>query len=305
MLSEPKVSVIIPTYKRPLFLERAIRSVQTQTYNNIEIIVVDDNNIGDEYRLETENVMKNIKDPRVIYIKHNINRNGAVARNTGINYSSGEYISFLDDDDEFLPDKILNQVKRMENLDNSWGACYTSYKKFNSNDNVQICFENREGELFLEGLMRSLYIGSGSNIFVRKSVIEKIGGFDESFIRNQDLEFLVRVLKEFKMAFVNICGLLVHYEIRDTKRTYQQLKEIDKYYIEKFKNTIDSLNNKDRKKVYTMIALEDFRNSISGGELIQGFYSLMSKKINPMTFMRYILYILNRYLMKRSYGFRI
>lgn len=305
MLNGPKVSVIIPTYKRPTYLKRAIESVQNQIYKNIEIIVVDDNNDGDEFRLETENVMNQIKDIRVKYIKHKSNRNGAAARNTGIQHSSGKYISFLDDDDEFLPDKIFNQVERMEELDSTWGACYTSYKKLNKNSKVQYGFEKREGVLFLEALMRSLYIGSGSNLFVRKSVIDKIGGFDESFNRNQDLEFLVRVLEKYKLAYVDTCSLLVHYEVREVKRTYEQLKEIDNYYINKFRNKIDTLNKKDKKKVYTMIALEGFRNAMFCGDVLKGLEGILSYKVNPIIFIRYMSYVLNRYLTKKSYGFKI
>ena len=298
----PKVSVIIPTYKRPKFLLRAINSVLTQLYENIELIIVDDNNEGDKYRIETENLMNQLKDSRIKYIKHDKNRNGAAARNTGISVSTGFFIAFLDDDDEFLPDKISNQVKKMEDLDDTWGACYTSYKKINKNNNVQYGFEKREGSLLLEALMRSLYIGSGSNLFFKRSVINKIGGFDESFHRNQDLEFLVRVLEKYKMAYVDTCSLVVHYEIREVNHTYEQLMQIDEYYISKFKDRIERLNEKERKKVYTMIALESFRNAIIHGKIFKGTRNIV--KVNPIIFLKYFFYILNRKVTNRSYGFK-
>lgn len=97
------VSVIIPTYKRPQMLGRAIDSVLSQNYENLEVVVVDDNTDDDEFRLETIRFMaKYASDSRVKYIKHRINQNGSSARNSGILHAKGEYIAFLDDDDFFL-----------------------------------------------------------------------------------------------------------------------------------------------------------------------------------------------------------
>ena len=97
----PLVSVIIPTYKRPDYLDRAIDSVLNQTYNNIEIIVVDDNNPNTEGRERTEKIMRRYENnPHVIYIKHEYNKNGSAARNTGFKASHGVYLAFLDDDDQ-------------------------------------------------------------------------------------------------------------------------------------------------------------------------------------------------------------
>ena len=108
----PKVSVIIPTYKRAKMLSRAIDSVLNQTYRNIEVIVVDDNNPNDEYRKATSLIMENYcTDERVHYICHEKNMNGSVARNTGMINASGEFVTFLDDDDIYMPQKVEKLVK--------------------------------------------------------------------------------------------------------------------------------------------------------------------------------------------------
>ena len=100
------VSVIIPTYKRPDSLDRAINSVLGQTYPYVEVIVVDDNNPDTEGRRQTEAKMASFADNlRVKYVKHEQNKNGAAARNSGAKASTGDFIAFLDDDDEFLPKK--------------------------------------------------------------------------------------------------------------------------------------------------------------------------------------------------------
>ena len=105
------VTVIITTYKRPDFIERAINSVLNQTYSDIQLIVVDDNDsASDERKLMKKIMDKYSDDSRVTYIKHLKNMNGAVARNTGIKAARGEYITFLDDDDFFLKSRIKELV---------------------------------------------------------------------------------------------------------------------------------------------------------------------------------------------------
>jgi len=305
-MEEPKVSIIIPTYKRPERLTRAIDSVLSQTYKNIEIIVVDDNDPDTIYRAETEKEMQKYKNNSVVkYIKHNCNMNGAVARNTGIKNCNGEFIAFLDDDDEFLQDKIEKQVNKLQELDDSWGACYTSYKKLNKNNSVQYSAERREGMLLTEALMRSLYLGSGSNLMIRKSVVDKIKGFDESFLRNQDIEFLVRILENYKLAYVDSCSLIVHYEIRENQKTYEQLKEVDLHYISKFQYKISRLSKKEQKKVFTMIALDNFRNAMFKKQYKEGLKVLIENKVNIIVLTRYVYYIFHRYITKTSYGFNL
>ena len=106
MDNQHKISVIIPTYNRGNMIERAVRSVLNQTYNNIEVIVVDDGSTDN-----TEEVIKDIKDTSVIYIKE-ANAGACVARNKGIDVSSGDYIAFLDSDDEWFPEKLEIQYKQ-------------------------------------------------------------------------------------------------------------------------------------------------------------------------------------------------
>jgi glycosyltransferase involved in cell wall biosynthesis len=301
----PKVSVIIPTYKRPKYLRRAIDSVLSQSYKNIELIVVDDNNSGDKYRIETENLMNDYNDKRIQYIKHEKNKNGSAARNTGIKYSQGEYIAFLDDDDEFLSDKIENQVIKMEQLDHSWGACYTSYRKINKNNKIQYGYEKRQGNLLTEALMRSLYIQAGSNLFVRKTVLNEVKGFDESFTRNQDLELLVKILEKYKIAHVDSCSLIIHYEVREIKRSYEDINKIDEHYLNKFQKTIEKLSENDKYRVYKMIALDNFRKSITDRKILKGLESLSKNKVSLFTTIRYLFYLLNRVITRRSYGFKL
>jgi glycosyltransferase involved in cell wall biosynthesis len=105
MQSTPLISVVIPTFNRAELLKRSLKSVLSQTYSNIEVIVVDDNSSD-----STVETIKGISDPRVRYIRHEERKGGASARNSGILASKGEFISFLDSDDTWVPKKLESQL---------------------------------------------------------------------------------------------------------------------------------------------------------------------------------------------------
>mgnify|MGYP000924639111 FL=1 len=302
----PKVSVIIPTYRRPDTLSRAVESVIHQTYKNIEIIVVDDNVPGDEYRIKTEQTMLRYKEySNIIYVKHPENRNGAVARNTGIKMASGDYIAFLDDDDEFLPDKITNQVSRMEELDESWGACYTNYIKKHNGKIIQRGAEKREGNLKKDVLMKNLYIYAGSNLLVRRAVIEQVKGFDERFRRNQDLEFLVRIMDYYKLAYVDSCSLIIHYDSRITKVSFSDIEKINALFVDSFKSHIDSLSDKEKQQFYLMMDLDKFKYLLLRKEILNAIKYVQKRKIGFAILVKYLYYLFHRKITNKCYGFRL
>lgn len=120
----PLVSVVIPTYNRAEFLPRAVESVLRQTVDDFELIVVDDASTDD-----TEAVVERFDDPRVEYVRHGTNRGGSAARNTGIERSSGEYIAFLDSDDEWYPRKLERQVEELRSRSDEWVATYCGFER--------------------------------------------------------------------------------------------------------------------------------------------------------------------------------
>lgn len=303
---QPLVSVIIPTYSRPTYLKRAVESVLNQTYKNIEIIVVDDNDPDTEARIETQNIMKELAaHPCITYLKHQHNKNGSAARNTGWRNAKGKYITFLDDDDEIADTKIERQVECLETLDDFWGCCYTAYRLEKENGAYQVSSEHRSGYLYVEALMRTMFMGSGSNLLLRKSVVDEINGYDESFKRNQDIEFLARVLEKYKIAYIDEPLLLIHQEGGRVRRTFDESEGYTKHYLDVFKSRLDALSPHDRKRVMTVISLERARLAFQMGLKDRAIKIIKEEKIGTMPLIRYVTYLLHRKITHKSYGFSL
>ncbi|MCK9627016.1 MAG: glycosyltransferase [Bacteroidales bacterium] len=248
---ESLVSVIIPTYKCPITLDRAINSVLVQTYTNIEIIVVDDNNPETEGRLLTEAKMLLYENnPRLHYIKHSHNKGGSAARNTGARFSNSTYLAFLDDDDEFLPNKIQSQVEILETKGAEWAVCYSRYYSKKENGKPVESREHEEGYLYIEALSQKICLAAGSNLLIKREAFESVGGFDETFIRNQDHEILTKLLKRYKIAYSAEPGLIVHVHAYDNPINYELVIE---KYINNFQSDIDELSSSDRRYFYQSI----------------------------------------------------
>ncbi len=246
------LSVIITTYKRSDTLDRAINSVLCEN-GDYEVIVVDDNDENSEYRISTENDMqKYLKNNNFLYLKHKKNKNGAAARNTGIKAAHGKYITFLDDDDEFVKDRIPMIIEAMEN-----GADFVCtgiiYKKNGqkvgakhpniSDKNVQ--------KLQCDILSQKSFIGTGSNMVCRTKLVREIEGFDEEFIRHQDLEFLIRYLEKCKKV-VELKEKLVVKNIDSSINfpSFDKLYSVKKMFFSKFQSLISSQDLKIQKEIY-------------------------------------------------------
>ena len=222
----------------------------------MEVIVVDDNDPDTEGRRLTEEKMTQFdNEPRVRYIKHERNKNGSAARNTGARAAKGEYVAFLDDDDEYLPRKIETQLEALEGRDEEWACCYSKFATRKAGGKAVKGHEHREGNLYLEALSRNLWIASGSNLLVRKDAFFDIDGFDESFIRNQDIEFLTRLLKKYKIAYAPYCGLIVniHYN-----HSFFDEEDITQQYLKRFEGFVSTLSADEQKLFYRNINQQRF-----------------------------------------------
>jgi len=184
-----KVSCIIPTHNRAAFLADAISSALAQTYENLEVIVVDDASTDN-----TSDVVAAFNDGRITYLRHSMNKGGSAARNTGILTSRAEYVAFLDDDDEWLPEKIAKQMKVLRSSAPEVGCVYTGYWDVDrsSGSYVGKQIPNRRGDLAKE-LQLENCIGSTSSVLVKRECLNEAGLFDESLPCSQDYDLWLRL----------------------------------------------------------------------------------------------------------------
>lgn len=291
--SNPLVSIIIPTYKRPTMLPRAVNSVLNQTYSNVEVIVVDDNNPDTEGRKQTERIMADFEgNSRVKYIKHPCNKNGSAARNTGARASDAKYIGFLDDDDEYLPHKIESQVDILESRGEEWGVCYSRYRLHHEDGRIIDGTECREGDLYVEVLTRNISLVAGSNILVKKKAFEEIHGFDESFQRSQDIEFLARLLKKYKLAYSPTLGVIVYIEAKYNL----DFNGIISQYIKNFSMQISELTEKQQKDFYDNMSGQLLFHAIRSGHGLFTHARVLNGRYSFIKAVRYVFWKISTYL---------
>ena len=271
MNEKPLVSVVIPTYKRPELVKRAVKSVLNQTYENTEIIVVNDSPETDISEIEQI-------DERVQLINHQENKGACEARNTGIENAKGKYIGLLDDDDEYLPDKLEKQVKQFQELGEEYGLVYGGVELVENGEVVgekirsgrKIFSRKRRGQVYKE-LLRGNMIPSPT-VLVRKEAFEKAGLFDPGFESAQDLDMWIRIAKHYKIGKLDEAIARYHLDAEDRisnslDKTIQGQQKI----YEKHKRDIDQ-HIQAKMAVQTMIKtckLQKRLNSKIADEIIR------------------------------------
>lgn len=188
----PKVSVIIPTYNRAELLKNSILSVLSQTFQDFEVLIIDDSSFD-----KTEEVVKNMSGNQIKYIKNSTNKGVSAARNVGINNSRGDYIAFLDDDDEWLPEKLERQVILMDRISSDFGAVYTgAFSTDLARNNVlEIAIPKFRGHVLNEIILSNFIFTS--SMIVRKRCFALVGLFDENLSYGEDFDMWIRISKEF------------------------------------------------------------------------------------------------------------
>lgn len=193
------VSVIIPTYNRANIIMRSIESVISQSYVYIEIIIVDDNSTDN-----TEEVIKNIEDERIIYKKLNKRMGPANARNIGVKLAKYDLIAFQDSDDVWKRDKLKVQIAYMEkNKIFDMVYCPFMHKGIKSfKIPADIYSKNDlEGEIY-KGLLKENKIGTPT-MLIRKEKFEKVGGFNVDLKAYEDWEFAIRFAQKYQIGYVD------------------------------------------------------------------------------------------------------
>lgn len=292
-MEQKLVSVIIPTYSRADNILRAIDSVLKQTYKPIEIIVVDDNGINTPFQLETEKKLYPfIKENKVFYIKHETNRNGSAARNTGLKASHGDFINFLDDDDIFTPDKVQKQLAYLLQKQTDFGGVTCNIRVVGKKRSFCTC-NKKEGNLaedFLCGKMRF----NTSSILFRREALEAINGFDETFYRHQDWELNIRFFRKYQMGCCS--DILLNKIETENILSKQPLKAIEykQKFLDAFKNDICHMKHPNLiyRYQYETLALTLFRGKCKKEGIHYLKKAMSYGPLSVYTLMKCIYYLL-------------
>lgn len=248
---QEKISVIITTYKRKFnILSRAINSVLNQTYQNIEIIVVNDNSIDNTFFSEIEENIKKYQN-QIKYISYPDNKGACAARNLGALEARGKYIAFLDDDDVFRPDKIERQVYFLHKLSADFVTC--SYATLGENRKNRKVNVNQYKIIKRNKIWKRNCIGGCSEPLMSKEVFIKAGMFMENLPQSQDYDLWIRIAKICKIYKIN--EELVEYSREDENSISKNYKKIiiaSKMLAEKYKNEKEA--QEFIKRMYYVIA---------------------------------------------------
>jgi len=192
----PKVSVIIPCYNAEDFIKEAIESVLAQSFQDFEILVVDNNS-----KDNSKAIIESFTNKRVKYLRQEI-QGEAAARNKGIEEASGEYIAFLDADDLWKANKLEEHIK-VHDANPDYGLSYSNCDYMLKDDGtlhtmIRLGFT---GTVYYN-LLAENFIITPSSVVVKKSVLDEVGGFNNTYINGTDYDMWLRIAKKHKVIFI-------------------------------------------------------------------------------------------------------
>ena len=229
---EIMVSVVIPVYNRPVELKRAIESVLIQTFQDFEIIVVDD---GSENEKEIEKVCSSFDDERIRFIKDVQHKNADVARNTGIRNAKGRYVAMLDSDDEFLPEHLQRRIDKIEKwgCDGIFGSAYVFDGQ---KEKIKYCRPLGKNEKMADYLFTDGFCPAPSH-FYRIDAAKNIL-WNESLICHQDYDFSIRFAEKFDFRCDPVPTIRINW-IKGYKHKLNETHfESQKRFIEKYREEV-------------------------------------------------------------------
>ncbi len=220
-MKSPQVSIIIPTYNRDKLILKALDSIFSQSYQDFEVLVIDDASTDN-----TEQVIKELDHPKVRYFKMEKNGGQCIARNVGTRNAKGDYLAFLDSDDEWLPQKLERQMELFEKGPDQLGAVYGySYQKDVIKDETSLS----DSGYFRGDIHSKVLTGfcppTPSLFVVKRSAYERVQGFDESLITFVDLDLWIRISEHYHFDYVEEPIIIKYEQIGD-----QYINNFDKRY---------------------------------------------------------------------------
>jgi len=269
-MDDKLVSIIIPTYNRENILGRAINSVINQTYKNFELLIIDDASSDN-----TESVIRGYSDTRIKYFKNHRNSGSNKSRNKGLKIANGDYIAFLDSDDEWLPQMLESQLHKFK--ENSDYGCVYTLAGIKSGSKVDIAMDfNLDGYIYKEALTQG-YVSHMITLMVKRECFDVVGNFDTELTNFQDDDICLRLAKYYHFGLTKQVLAIVYTDsvnsITQNRNNYvtSWLKLITKFQDDIFKYAGKSvlsghyrkaavlqfsINDKERARETLLIALQ-------------------------------------------------
>ena len=242
----PNVSVIIPTYNRASFLPNAITSILHQTYEDYEVIVIDDGSTD-----ETPRVLKQFEGKiKVLFQK---NRGASAARNLGIQEADGNYISFLDSDDQWTRKKLQIQIQRIQE-DPDIKICYTDEIWIRNGVRVNQKKRHRKYDGWFIDKMLPLCLISPSSVLIHREIFDTVGMFDEGLPVCEDYDLWLRINVRYPITFIPE-PLIIKFGGHEDQLS-RQYGAIDRFRVQALEKLLD---NPYLKEVYRPLVIQTIR----------------------------------------------
>lgn len=281
MIEEKLVSIIIPTFKRADLLPRAISSALEQTYKNIEVLVVSDNEPNDEYTMKARQTVDSFNDSRVRLITQEHHVNGAVARNLGIRTAKGEFLSFLDDDDYIDADKIERQVYVLSALDKTWGGVCCRYKAYKNGQLIEVSTPFKSGHIYKKVLFRQIKTQTNS-LLLRREALLSTRMFDETLLRNQDVQLLVDFTFKYKLKYMDEMLNNLDYDDNKNRPTPQKVMAVKKAFFHSVSDIVSSLSTFERYRLKVLTKFDIGALYFMNGQRWKGFQNCIWVITSPI-----------------------
>lgn len=234
---QPTFSIITPTCRRPKLLKRSIQSVLNQSFKDFELLIIDDANDP-----ETVKIILDFNSNKIRYFAHDNQRGASAAYNSGIKLARGQYINFLDDDDEYLPGILEKIFTTFQKTDDKIGFIWTGIVNVSDTENGEEILNSRKWSAEFHdiesGLIESTTIGNGFGLSIRKECVRKIGYYDESLKVGVDTDFMIRLSAHFAFQVIPEVLIKIHHgnsQLTDKKndeiRWQSYKKIIEKHFI--------------------------------------------------------------------------
>lgn len=245
----PLVSVIIPTYNRAHLVNRAVHSVLSQTWQDFEIIVVDDDSTDN-----TEEVIKGFNDPRIRYIRHEQNHGASTARNTGIRAAHGEYTAFLDSDDEWLPLHLERKLQLIQEA-KADGVIGSSLITLGDRWVERQCKPKPPTLPMAEYVLSGAGLASTCTMVLRRAAVAQVL-FDETLTNYEDWDLIFRFEQKYKLVIDPVPTVLVYSDSLD-RRSPRLNQAATKRFLRRYQA---GLSPETKARFCLLLALKTYRS---------------------------------------------